>query len=530
MPQPGDTQPVTLRDYVRVVMLRWWLVAIVVIACTLTAFLMSARAAPLYSATASLMYQQAANIANPLGSNFGTDVNGLALETQSVVNTVGSPEIKSRAKGLLSGSPGAQSYKVTASILQPDSSSGGTVSDVVGVTAEGPEAATSAAVANAYAEAVITTRVEREQARLRAAQDAILTQMEAFTTGASKLSTDYLLLAQRLRDLQVAEATATGDFRIIHPATVPEAPSSPKPRRTAVVAFVGSLLAGVALAFIVGQFDTRIRTHRHVTEILALPVVGRIPRVSRDVLRDGTLVTLNEPASAPAEALRMLRSNLSWSSIDREWKSLLITSSEKGEGKTLTICNLAVALALTGKKVVVVDADLRAPRVHTAFSLPNRIGLTTVIMEATRLEDALTPFSLNGTPMTHVHMARGQYSVETATDDDGTLTVLTSGPLPPNPGEVVASRKLASVIADLTESDVDYVLVDAPPLLNVGDVGALAHAVDALLLVVNVGDATRPMLEDTREALDALPCRKLGVVIVGERMEPSTYYNYGLSS
>ncbi len=218
--------------------------------------------------------------------------------------------------------------------------------------------------------------------------------MSAYTTAASRLSTDYLLLAQRLQDLKIAEATSTGDFTIIQPATPPTSPISPKPIQSAAVGFGVGLFAGIVLAFVVGQFDTRVRTHTQAGEILGLSVVGRVPHLGRRLLRDETLVTLTDPGGSVAEAVRVLRSNLDWKSIDDGWKSLLITSSLKGEGKTLTLCNLAVTLALAGKKVVVVDADLRDPQVHKAFSMPNETGLTTVIQGTLSLATAVRPFDL----------------------------------------------------------------------------------------------------------------------------------------
>ena len=149
--------------------------------------------------------------------------------------------------------------------------------------------------------------------------------------------------------------------------------------RAAALGFAVGLFAGIALAFLIGQFDTRVRTYRDASEILGLPVIGRLPRLPRSALAKGGIVTLSEPGGAFAESVRMMRGNLSWSAVAGEWKSLLITSARQGEGKSLTLCNLAVALALAGNKVVVVDADLRAPRVHRYFGLANVTGLTTVV-------------------------------------------------------------------------------------------------------------------------------------------------------
>ncbi len=432
MAQPGQTASVTLRDYVRVVWLRKWVVALVVVACTLTAFFVSNSLTPRYTATALLMYEPPTNIANPLSTSSSTDVNDLTLQTQSVVNTINSPTVRRRAQEILDDAGGStEDYEIHASILPPDSSSGASVSDVVAVGAESTDPATAAAAANAYAQAVIDTRLASQQARYRSAQDAVEAQMDRYPTAESKVSTDYLLLAQRLQDLQVAEASATGDFAIISPAAVPEAPSSPKPIQNTVVAFAVSLFAGVALAFMIGQFDTRVRTHREVGEILGLPVIGRVPRVPAQLLREGTLVTLTDPGGPVAESLRMLRGNLNWSAVDGDSEVPDDHQWEAGRGQDPALCNLAVVMALAGKKVVVIDADLRAPRVHRVFSLPNDTGLTSVMRESTPLVDALQQYAFEHRDKSKVRLASADKGQERKVASElGVLRVLTSGPMP----------------------------------------------------------------------------------------------------
>ena len=284
---------------------------------------------------------------------------------------------------------------------------------------------------------------------------------------------------------------------------------------TAAIGLGAGLLAGIALAFVVGRFDTRVRTDVRAGEILRLHVLGHVPRLARRLSRDGPLIALTEPEGSPAEALRVLRGNLDWARTDGGWKSLLITSSGKGEGKTLTVCNLAVTLALAGRSVVVVDADLRAPQVHTVFSLPNETGLTTVVEGTIALTAALRPVDLKQTNDSGAETPADARLVSLPSEH-GAMRVLTSGPLPPDPGEVIASQRLAITLKRLVNSNADLVLVDAPPILGVGDVGALAPAVDALLLVADLDKTRRPTLEKARRALAALPCRKPGVVIVGE--------------
>ena len=292
---------------------------------------------------------------------------------------------------------------------------------------------------------------------------------------------------------------------------------------TAAIGAGAGLLVGIALAFVVGRFDTRVRTHARAGEILRLPVLGHVPRLARRLPRDGALIALTEPEGSPAEALRVLRGDLDWARANGGWKSLLITSGGKREGKTLTVCNLAVTLALAGRRVVVVDADLRAPQVHTVFSLPNETGLTTVVEGTIALTAALRPFDLRQTEGSGA-VTPADARLVSSPSEHGAIMVLTSGPLPPDPGEVMASRRLAITLKRLANSNADLVLVDAPPILGVGDVEALAPAVDALLLVADLDKTRRPTLEKVRRALAALPCRKPGVIIVGESRGASDSY------
>jgi Mrp family chromosome partitioning ATPase/capsular polysaccharide biosynthesis protein len=507
---------------------RKWLVIVIVILFTGGAFFYANRQTRLYEATARIMYEQPTNISNVL-SNLSTDATSLSLQLQSAVNTVNSATVSGKARELMSGDN--KGYSVSASVEQPDATAGESVANVVDVSAVSSTPAVASAAANAYAKAIIDVRKVQQQAQLLQAQDAIESQMAQFDSPASKESTDYLILSQRLRDLKVAEATVTGDFTVIQPASVPSQPFTPKPLRSAAFGFGVGLLLGVGVAYGVSQLDTRIRSHREVGEILDLPVVARIPRVSSDVLRSGSLVSLSAPGGQVAESLRVLRSNLDWMRLDGELKSILITSSEKGEGKTLTICNLAVTLALAGKQVVLVDADLRDPRVHASFGIPNGSGLSTVVHGSMDLAAALQPFDLAKYSGAGVVTTRRSATGGAATGDsetqNGSLQILTSGPRPPNPGEVIASQRMASVLQRLTKSKADYVLVDSPPILAIGDAGALAATVEGLLFVTNIEMVRRPVLEDANEALAALPCRKLGVIVVGERMESFRYHGYG---
>lgn len=524
---------VTLRDYLHVIWLRRWIVILAILTCTATAFLVSYVQTREYEATAVMVYAPPTDISDPLSSGSSTDVSTLTLELQSVINDLHKPAVADKAAELLAKSSDSKAgYTVAAVIEDPDAASGASMSDTVGITGSSTDPQLAGDVANAYAQAVIDVRAETQRDRLTAAEDAVRAKMQTYTTAESRLTTDYLMLAQQLNQLQLAEATVTGDFEIVRAAATPASPSSPKPFQAAVVGFAVGLFAGVALAFLLNQLDTRVRTYRDASEILGLPVIGRLPRLPKAVVAARGIVTLEQPDGPFAEAVRMMRSNLGWAAVAGEWKSFLVTSGRQGEGKSSTLCNLAVAMVLAGKDVVVVDADLRAPCVHKYYGLGNVTGLTTVIQKPAPVETVLRRFVVDGRSQRLAErprlaeQARTVVGQDTADAASGSLLVLTAGPPPPNPGEVVASRRLGEVIAEITSLDADYVLVDAPPLLAVGDAAALAPLVDGLLYVVNLDHCRRSLLEDSREALDGVSCHKIGTVFVGERADASAYYGY----
>ena len=544
MPQSEESRTPALRDYARLVWSRIWLVVGVVVVCAGTAFLASYQQTSLYEASARLMYQPPADVTNPTGASQSVDSAALSIQLQSVIDIVDNPTVRARAKATLGTSDADASAKVTANLFVPKASSGGsTSSNLVEIRAVSTSPAAAAATANAYAGAIIALRKEWDRERYQVAQQVVRDQLDRFTTPSSKLSADYVNLVQQLSSLQIAEATATGGFRVIVPATPPDAPVSPKPLKSAAFGLGVGLLAGIGLAFVLGRLDTRVRTHRQASDILDLSVLGRLPRIPQATLRRGALVALAEPDGHFSEALRMLRTNLAWANIDDPVRSLLITSSIKGEGKTVTVCNLAVALARAGKKVIVVDADLRDPQVHRVMGLPNRVGLTSVVLGEVGADEALQVFRpLPSAPPVTLRPPASMLAATsfekgrprpaskpsasraaspsrsdkapTSTEEVGWvaegLMVLTSGPLPPDPGEVIASMRLAAALKSLTDSEADYILVDSPPILSVGDAGALAASVDGLVFVVNLIKARRPVLVDGREQLDALPCRKAG--------------------
>jgi len=542
--EPPEPEGLTLRDYLAVMWRRKWLIFLVTVVAAGAAYFFADRQPDRYKATADLIYEAQIDVSNPLNPYTYNDPNERALEMRAIADVLASPDMIRRGEGLLKdrygdgftsnrdagsssadgddkGGDGLPDYTVTSQ-LPDDTASTTTQSNVVSIIGDSTDARLASAAANAYADAYVAWREERQKEQIAKAIAIVEEQMSNFSE-AAKATSDYAILQERLRDLQILAGTATGNFRVLVPAQKPDAPYEPRPLRSGALGLGVGLFAGIGLAFLFEQFDTRIRRQDEVTRILRQPVLGLIPRISSKLLGESALVTLRHPDGHVAETFRMIRTNLDFMNVDDEVKSLLITSCAQGEGKSVAVANLAVAMALGGKKVVVVDGDLRAPRQHTYFHIANEVGVSTVVTGKTPLAEALVQVGV--VP----REAKGEGFVVWAqsTDACSHLYVLPSGPLPPNPGEIVASRRFAQMLRAV-EKEADVVLVDSPAMLAVGDTAALAAKVDGLVFLVDMNVARRPVLEQAAEQLAKLPVAFLGVILRADGVHGGRYgYSYG---
>jgi len=205
--------------------------------------------------------------------------------------------------------------------------------------------------------------------------------------------------------------------------------------------------------------------------------------------KNSALVTLSDPRSPVAEAYRTLRTNIGFSSLDQSLHTLLVTSPAPSEGKSTTLANLAVAMAQAEKKTILVDADLRRPSLHTIFDVGNEAGLTTMFVDSKAMHEP--PLQDVGVP---------------------NLLLLTSGPLPPNPAELLGSKRMEDALAAL-KARADIVLLDAPPVIAVTDAVVLGTRVDGVLLVVGAGQTKRDHAKRAKELLDKVKVRVVGVAL-----------------
>lgn len=218
--------------------------------------------------------------------------------------------------------------------------------------------------------------------------------------------------------------------------------------------------------------------------------------------RQESLVTISNPRSPISEAYRSLRTNLEFSSLDRPLKTMVVTSAGPEEGKSTTLANLAVTLAQAEKKVILVDCDLRRPSQHEIFEVGNSLGLTSMVVD----EEAFKNPPLQETPVPN-------------------LKLLPSGPLPPNPSELLGSRRMEEIIATLREK-ADLVLFDAPPIIAVTDAAVLASKVDGVLLVIKAGTTKRDHAQQAKALLEKVNARLVGAVLNNMRMDISLHRYY----
>jgi Mrp family chromosome partitioning ATPase len=523
----------TLRDYARVLARRWWLILLVAVVAAGSAFLFSWRQTPVYEATAKILYQPRLNVADPLSSVTVTTADARQAELEAVVTVIAGPEMQqigSERLGETLASPA--DYEITAEV-EPGSTTA-TASSVATINARSEDPRTARAAANGYAAAFIDFRKDEQQTQVDKALKALRKRMSGFPE-AAKTSPDYLTLAQRVQDLLILKSTVTGDFKLVVPAALPSDPVEPRPLRSSVLGLAVGLFAGIGLAFLLEQFDTRLRSRHELSTILGMPVLGRVPRFSNSE-NPGPLVVVEDPGSHAAEAFRMIRGNLDFVAFDADECSVVVTSCEPGEGKTVTACNLAAAMALAGKRVVLVDADLRRPRVHAVTHVDGDKGLSSVLAGRQSLADALQDVTVTPPPPEAPQNGGQSLSLSDSVDavqpdSHGPLhfSVLAGGPRPPNPGEMLSSQRFRDLIGQIREI-ADVVLVDTTPLLAVGDAAAVARAVGGLVFVVDMAIARRPTIKAAAEHLQHLPCKLLGVVVNREaRGKGRGYYDYGYS-
>jgi succinoglycan biosynthesis transport protein ExoP len=519
MPEPtGDpTQNVTLRHYLAVLRRRKWTVVLATIAVPAAAVLFSLHQQKLYQASAEVMVNNqdlVATLTNVNGGSISQTDADRYLQTQAKLARV--PTVVRRtliAAGL--GTEGVDSF-LSRSSVTPASNA-----DTMGMAVRDANSTRAAGLATEYAGQFVAYRHQLDTAALVSARLHVEGQMKklrASGQAGSGLYSSYAQSDERLREMETLQTSNVSVVQAAQNAVLVQ----PRTSRNGILGLLLGLVLGLGLAFLYEALDTRVRTAEEVGHALdGLPLLARLPEPPKSLRKRGELVMAARPGGPQGEAYRMLRANLDFVTLERDAKTIMVTSALIGEGKTTTAANLALTLARAGRQVILVELDLRRPRLDALFGLDDTPGLTDVVLGKAALEDAITLVS--ATDLSNRSSYAGR-PILTGSSEEGALGILHSGPLPPSPGEFVGTHALAKVLAELGEL-AETVLIDAPPLLEVGDAMTLSSRVDAMLIVTRLEHLHRNTLRELARTLEQCPAEKLGFVLTG--VEESKAYGYG---
>jgi receptor protein-tyrosine kinase len=379
----------------------------------------------------------------------------------------------------------------------------GGLADVVSITATDPKPAFAPRLANTFAEQYIAFRRSADRSKVNDALRLVQRQLRDPALAGRRN------LQNRAEELRILASLQTGNAELVQRASVPSSPSSPNVFRNTLLAGVVGLLLGVGLAFLFDRLDRRLRDPREIEGIFGRPILGTIPR-SRSLAERAP--STGAVSSADAEAFRMLRANLRYFNVDHEIRSLVVTSSAPGDGKTTVAWNLAAAGASAGKRSLLIEADLRRPRVAEGRGISPGPGLSHVLAGQGSLSSVIQ----------HVKLSGGNGDVPS-----GTLDVVVAGALPPNPTDLIESDRMRQVIHEAEES-YDLVVLDTPPTSVVSDAIPLLREVSGVIVVVRLGKSARESVHQLRNQLRNLNAPTLGVVINAVSRGAGEGYGYAI--
>ena len=484
-----------LRDYLTIIRRRKAVIILAVLLVEAAALTVSYLKTPLYQGTAEVVLQPRTEAV--FGNNVAIGDPKRAIETE--IRILESQPVKAKVREQIGVSPDIDAGAITDT-------------DVIRIQARSVSAKQAADIANAYANSYIDYRRQQSVDSLKAAADKIgesVASLNREIASAPEGQRDALIqskgaLEERLQQLRVEAELKSGGAELVTSAIVPVTPVEPKPVRSALLGALVGLMLGIGLAFLVEYLDDSVKTKDDFERVVGggVPVIGLIPSISSWRAKDDAMViSISDPRSPAAEAYRTLRTSIQFLALDQPMRTLQVTSANAREGKTTTLANLGVSLAKAGQRVAIVCCDLRRPRVHEFFGLSNDTGLTSVLLGKVPLTGALQEVP-----------------------DQNRLFLLASGPLPPNPSELLSSKRTIEVLTSL-QNEVDIVLLDSPPLLPVTDAIVLSGRVDATLLVSVSGSTTLKEAARAAELLRQVDAPLVGLVLNGVDEDGS--YGYG---
>lgn len=500
-----------LHQLIRIARRRWWIVVLLAAVAGGSAYWNVSREIPLYQATASMVVNPGA-ITGSSGSY--TSIYDSERIAATYVQLIGTQPVRDRVEASFGNDrvPGG----VSASAVE------GTLIIQISSVSEDPELA--ADTANAYVVAFQDFINDQNQGRVEQAREGVDTQIEflqkeidtidtSLATATGDARTDLQQQRQTYVDMisQLETDAARAQMQSISASTFIEGVDpasegvqiSPNVKRTTMLGAIVGMMLAVGLIALLEYLDNTVKGHTNIQHLTHAPLLASIP-IAQDVDKGSRQIyTLVQPNSGASEAIRLLRTNLSFAGVDNDIRSIAVTSSLEGEGKSTTAANLAVALASSGKAVALVDADLRKPTLHRIFGIQNGRGVSTFVANhAETVESIAERVALPG------------------------LTFISCGPIPPNPSEMLASPRFRQLIERLT-SEYDMVIVDTPPVLKASDALMVGSVTDGVLLIAQHGRTRIDSVTSSSAQIHHSGTRLIGVVVNRVDKTSSNYYGGG---
>ena len=485
-----------IKEYLQLLLRYWWAIILGVIVTGSLAFFISISQKPVYEATSELLVSESSleNVNNL------TALNAYAWLAGSYVERLKNVEVLD------------QSMKNVGVVMDVDDLSEGlSVSNInntqlIRLSVEHTNPVIARDLANEIPK-VFSERNNRQQlsrfsdSKLNLEEELTVLEEELASTKASivsennketpepqlieQLKAEELLLRdthsrllQSYEEIRVAEAKSLSNLIVDDPARLPDKPVRPNVLRNTILGLVVGGMLALGVVFLVDYLDNTVKSPHEIEDLVGLASLGGVENM---VVQDAwdALVMVHSPRSPMAETYRQVRTNLQYSTLSKNLQSILVTSANAGEGKSTTAANLALALVQTGKSIILVDADMRRPTMHKVFQMPNGFGLMNLIID-------------------------GENDAGLIQDSEfDNLRILTTGPLPPNPAELLNSGRMEEVLVWL-QSQADLVIIDSPPILAVTDGSILSRLVSTTIFVLRSGKTTEDALVGAIEQLQTM--------------------------
>jgi Mrp family chromosome partitioning ATPase/capsular polysaccharide biosynthesis protein len=492
-----------LRDYVEVISRRRWVILTTAVVLAILASVGASLQTSQYRSSLDVLLSRQTPL-QELTADGGVLVASPdpARFVMTQAELARSPEVAERVVRAVRVGPDSAARLLGSSEVRPIADA-----DVLRFEVTDPHPRVAERLAEEYAEQFRIYRRALDRAQIRRA----LTSISAAIRELDALDSDSpsrAALVEQAGQLRTLEAGVGANVRIVSGAGA-ASPLGPDPVAIGTLAFFIGLVVGLMVAFLREALDSRVRSPSEAASHLGLPVVASIPALHRRRRAAQTLTMLAEPSGSVAEAFWALRTRLEV--VTSEQRVIMVTSAVTGEGKSTTAGNLAIAIARSGRRVILAEFDVRRPSLAERFGIDASAGLTDVVSGAVKMDDTLQPIAISA----GVEESRDPVEPRAPGGRVGTLQLLTAGSAPLDPGRLLSRDSLAEVIREDLAERADLVLIDTPGMLEYGDALAISASVDSALVLARLGVSRRAALAELRASLDSTPVPALGLVVIG---------------